>query len=345
MSTREREGGPWAQSIALAFRVAFGIVLAMAFVWPFSNLRQVPADSRAVVVRLGRVVRVHGAGLLLAWPRPIERVVLLPALERQLQVSFDPLRPSAEAAGQAPTWAITRDVRRNAAFFMTADGVVHLTAALFYRITDPTRYMPEAAHVLPALRASMMASLVSLLASRDTDTLVATRSGADLTEGDRERRERLRVDLVAAVNRRLADLRDQGIGLGVEVSRIDLVTALPNEAKVAFEEVLIAGQQADAMVADARSQAVRVKQRARQDASQLIAQTDAAAVERTSMATAHAAPIQALARAIGAGGPARAGLLDKLYNDRMAAILGKARSVDAFDPKGGARLLLPEQGP
>ena len=337
------DGGPWAQSITLAFRVAFGIVLAMAFAWPFSNLRQVPADSRAVVVRLGRVVRVQGAGLLLAWPRPIERVALLPAPERQLQVSFDPLKPSAEAGDAAPSWAVSRDVRQNAAFFMTADGVVHLTAALFYKITDPSSYMPAAAHVLPALEASTMASLVSLLASRDTDTLVATRNGADLSEGDRERRERLRVDLVAAVNRRLAALRDQGMDLGVEVSRIDLVTALPNEAKVAFEEVLIAGQQADAMVADARSQAVRIEQQGRQDADQLLARAKAAAAERTSVATAHAATILALARA--AGGASRAGLLTNLYNDRMAAILGKARSVDAFDPANGARLLLPEQGP
>ena len=331
--------GPWAQSIRLAFTVLFGLVLLAALAWPFTNVRQVQPDSRAVVLRLGRVVRVQGAGLLLAWPKPFERVVLLPAAERQIEFTFDPVRPAADA--YADDWTVRLDARENAAFFMTGDGVVHLTAALFYRITDPAAYMLAAAHVQPALKALTMASMVSLAAARDTDTLVVTRSGNDLTAADRERRERLRTDLVRAIDQRLADLTAQGAGIGVAVSRVDLATALPNGAKAAFEGVLVASQQSDYKVAEARSDAARQEQKAREDSTAMLADANASAEERITTATSRTASIRTLARA--AGGLTGEALMTNIYNDRMRNLLKQARSVDAFDPKSGTRLVLPGQ--
>ncbi len=339
----EERVGPWAQSIGLAFRVVFGLVLIAALVWPFSNIRQVSPDSRAVVLRLGRVVRVQGAGLLLAWPRPLERVVFLPGADRQLEFSFEPLKPPADATLGAATWTVVDDIRQNATFFMTADGIVHVTAALFYRITDPGDYMLQAGHVPPALAALTTASLVSLVAARDTDTLVVTRNGNDLSEADRGRRERLRSDLVAAINRRLVDLQAHGTGLGIEVSRVDLDIALPSEVKTAFDGVLIAGQRSDAAVAEAHSQATRVEQKAQLDSSTVLADAHAAAAERTSTATTRTASINTLAQA--ADGVSGTALLTKIYNDRMQTILHQAKAVDAFDPASGARLLLSGQTP
>jgi regulator of protease activity HflC (stomatin/prohibitin superfamily) len=333
--------GPWAQSIRLAFTGLFGLVLLAALAWPFTNLRQVQPDSRAVVLRLGRVVRVQGAGLLLAWPKPFERVVLLPAAERQIEYTFDPLRPPTDAGASANDWTVRLDPRENAAFFMTGDGVVHMTAAVFYRITDPAAYMQAASHVEPSLRALTLASLVDLVAARDTDTLVVTRSGNDLTAADRERRERLRTDLVAAIGKRLADLADQGAGIGVEVSRVDLATALPTGAKAAFEGVLVASQQSDYVVAQARSEAAHAEQKAQSDATALLADAHASAEERTTTATTRTATIRTLAHA--AGGVSGEALLTTIYNDRMRGLLKQAKSVDAFDPKSGTRLVLPGQ--
>ena len=42
-------------------------------------------------MRFGDVARVQGSGLLLAWPRPIEQIVVLPAPARQIQFHIDPL--------------------------------------------------------------------------------------------------------------------------------------------------------------------------------------------------------------------------------------------------------------
>ncbi len=339
-----RAVGPWAQAVSLAFRVVFGLVLLAACAWPFSNIRQVSPDSRAVVLRLGRVVRVQGSGLLLAWPRPLEQVVLLPSSERQIEFSFEPLTPPTDTGyGAASGWTIVDDIRQDAAFFMTADGIVHLTATLFYRITDPGDYMLQAAHVPPALAALTTASLVSLIAARDTDTLVVTRNGSALSDADRGRRERLRSDLVETINRRLVDLKAQQAGLGIAVSRVDLGVDLPSEAKAAFDGVLIASQHADAGVAEARSEAARVEQKAQLERTTVLANANAAAEERTSLATARTAAVATLAQE--ANGVSGSALLTKIYNDRMQAILHQAKAVDAFDPSTGGRLLLPGQPP
>ena len=63
--------GAWAQSAKLAFRFLFLVVCLAALGWSMSNFRQVPPESRAIIYRFGSIVRQQGAGLLMAWPRPI----------------------------------------------------------------------------------------------------------------------------------------------------------------------------------------------------------------------------------------------------------------------------------
>src|ERR1700684_791105 len=83
-----REVGPWGQSVALAFRFLLLGAVVIALGWLVSNIRQVPPDSQAVIVRLGAVARVQGPGLLLALPRPIDQVVLVPSSARQIQFAI-----------------------------------------------------------------------------------------------------------------------------------------------------------------------------------------------------------------------------------------------------------------
>ena len=78
--------GPVVQSLRTGFRTLYLATLLLALGWTVSNCRQVPPDSQAVVLRFGQVVRVQPAGLLLAWPRPIEQVALLPAPARQIEL-------------------------------------------------------------------------------------------------------------------------------------------------------------------------------------------------------------------------------------------------------------------
>jgi regulator of protease activity HflC (stomatin/prohibitin superfamily) len=354
---RAEPNGVWAQSAKIAFRFLFAAVAVIAAGWAVSNVRQVQPDSRAVVLRFGNVVRQQGAGLLIAWPQPIEEVVILPSADRQIEFHIDrfdgaggtaaapattstPLGLAADpnAAEAVSGFDMSPDPRLNTGFLLTGDSsVVHLQATLFYSITDPVAYLIAADHVGPALERLFIASAVSVIASRDLDTILVT---GQETSGDAgESREKLRSDLVDAVDRRLADLTQQGVGLGVTVGRVDLVPAIPSGAKTEFDRVLVATQTAEQQIAEARTDAEVTAQRANQENDRILAQATARAQEQVTTATTRTAAIAALAHQ--SPGVSRQMLINQIYYDRLGQLLPKAGSVETVDPDSGSHVILP----
>ena len=88
--------GPIAQSVAIGFRTVYIAAALLGLLWLTSNVREIASDTQAVVLRFGRIVRTQEAGLLIAWPRPIEDVQLLPGPERQLSQNIATLPPQTE---------------------------------------------------------------------------------------------------------------------------------------------------------------------------------------------------------------------------------------------------------
>jgi regulator of protease activity HflC (stomatin/prohibitin superfamily) len=348
--------GAWAQSAQFAFRFLFVVVGVLALAWAVSNIRRVPPESRAVILRFGNVARVQGAGLLIAWPRPIDQVVLLPSADRQIEFPIKrfsevaaplPMTPdappiTATPVGQHPAFEISREARKNAAFLLAGDaGVVHLQATLFYQISDPATYVVAAQHVAPALDRLFAASAVEVAASRPLDAILVARpvEAEAAAHSDRLGREQLRADLVRVVNRRIDRLAADGAGLGVRVSRIDVAAELPAGAKSAFDRILTVTQTADQTIAKARTYAAATALAARQEAHRLVTEAEAQAEERRTQAESRVAPIEALARQMNE--PAGKALLDRIYYERIGALLRKAKEVDSFDPRSGTRLMLP----
>ena len=355
--------GPLASSVRLGFIMLYAAVFVLGVGWATGNLRQVPPDSRAVVMRFGRVSRVQEAGLLLAWPQPIEQVRLLPASDRQIEYKVE-----AQSAGfqsdetdlqLAPNDDVIhlqgdRDVN-NSAYLLTGDGnAVQLDATLFFTITDPAAYLLVEDHVRPALRRAYLASAVALAASRSLDDFLVARPdarGADTNAAGinpaaaeseaalAARREALRSDLVTAINKRLQALRATGEDLGVSVGRVDVVALLPPVAKAAFDAVLTASQIADQSAAAARTDAARIIQEADRERDRLVTEAAAAAEERVRTASADIAHVDALeAQETPAN---RDTLLTHAYQEQIAAILQHAGDVTAVDMRGGQTLLLP----
>ena len=201
---------PWVQSAEWTFRFLFFAVCAAAALWTVSNIRTVPADSQAVVFRFGHVVRVQQNGLLLAWPSPIEHVIVLPAPARQLEFRirpFDQNNESGLSTGDrqfGTSFDVSSDPRWNSGFLLTGDfSVVHLQATLFYQISDAAAYVVSAEHVTPALERLFIASAVRVCAGRDLDSILVARPEAASLPQEAARRERLRNDLVAEINRKL----------------------------------------------------------------------------------------------------------------------------------------------
>jgi regulator of protease activity HflC (stomatin/prohibitin superfamily) len=334
-----RELGPWGQAVVLSFRFLFVAAALIAAGWLVSNFQQIPADSQAVVMRFGSVARIHGSGLLLAWPRPIEQVVVLPAAARQLQL---PIRRYADSQGGSVSQGFdtSSDPTLNSAFLLTGDsGVVHLEAQVFYQINDPLAYMIAASHIEPALERLFLASAVAMMAGRDLDSVLVARPEIASEATEASRRERLRSDLMSAVNRRLADLGRQGASLGINVSRVDLVPSIPAGAKQAFENVLIVTQDAEARAAVARTGAEMTSQEANRNKDRIAASATAAAEEAITNAKAQTAPIEALAQQ--SRDMSRNMQLTRVYYDRVEALLKKAKRVDVVDRSGAVRTILP----
>ncbi len=332
--------GAWAQSLQIVFRLGFLGMLVLAGLWAASNIRQIPAQSRAVVLRFGEFNRVRDAGLLIAWPRPIEQVVIIPARDSQIRLGSanDPRPPENNYLGLRNDAA----ARANGDFFLTGDsGVVHLDAHIFYQITDPEAFVLSAAHVEPALYRIYESAALSLLASRELDDVLVARperpgDEANLAAG---RRQQLHLDLMAAMNRKLSDLGHRHSGLGVEISRVDLSAALRSRAERAYEDVLTSIQGADQRIAEARTFAERKAQDAKQSHDRVIVSANAAAAERLSQATSQTAEVSALAEQMKTS--SREALLTQVFNERIGSILKKVGQVTAVDARNPTRLIVP----
>jgi regulator of protease activity HflC (stomatin/prohibitin superfamily) len=330
--------GAWAQAAQLAFRFLFLVVFVLAVGWAISNCRQVPPDSRAIVLRFGTVVRQARAGLLLALPQPFERVILLPSADRQIQFRIDAFQG---ASSQSIAVSISTNPRDNAGILLSGDmSLVHLSATLFYQISDANAYVLSSEHVAPGLARLFTASAVTVAARRDLDTMLVARPERNsASDAFRLGRESLRSDLMNEVNRRLSDLASQGASLGISVSRVDLLPSIPAEAKAAFDSVLYAMQNAETAIAQARTQAELLTQRSNQGRDRILTDAQALAQERITQARTRTDAISALsANREGLSGEM---LERQLYQEQIGKILAQAGRVYSADAQGGARVIVP----
>jgi regulator of protease activity HflC (stomatin/prohibitin superfamily) len=342
-------GGAWAQAIALSFKFLFLVVGILGAGWLVSNCRIVSPDDRAVVIRLGTVVREAGAGLLIAAPRPFETVMILPSADRQLAFEIAAYGPAAagepaaapegsnESAANAFRSNESRvdteglDPVRDVGLLVTGDmSLVYYNATLFYRITDPQAYVVSGRHLAPALERLFQTGAVAVTASRDIDTILVARPESQGESGPGPSRESLRSDLVAAVNAKLGELSAHGASLGVVVNRVDLVPSVPAGAKEAFDYVLTAVQRAERSANDARTVAQRTIQGSERAFDRMRSEAEARAEEAVSRANAQTAPVIAMTRGSGGGGNAA----DILFRERIGPLLNAAGRVYTVDEYG-----------
>jgi regulator of protease activity HflC (stomatin/prohibitin superfamily) len=337
------QAGPWQQAARLAFIALYGVAVLAALAWLLSNVRQVNPQDRAVVLRFGAMDRVAGAGLLLAWPEPVEQVVTVPGPDRLLQLQVQALQRSnaaMQARAKASYVTPVSDALAGSGYLLTGDaGVVQLDVRLFYTVSDPAAWVRQGEHVLPALDRIATSSALALAAARDLDTILVARPEMISQSSEAaERRERLRGDLLRVINQRLDALSVGGESLGVKAQRVDVQSSLPTDAVGAFNTVLTATQEAEKAVANARTDAQKTSQAATQKADRSIQVANAQATEQVAQARADTALITSLAPASAAGQDPSLAL--RLYRERITAILGRAASVTTVTPHDDAHLIL-----
>lgn len=334
---------PWQQAGRLAFLGLYAVTVFAAVAWGVSNVRQIDPQNRAVVLRMGALDRIQNAGLLWAWPKPFEQVVIVPAADRVSERRIENLLRSdvaLQADRKASFATPVSDALAGSGYLLTGDaGVVQLDVRVFYNVTEPYAFVLQGEHVLPALDRLVTRSAVALTAARDLDTILVARPeliGSDSQAA--ERRERLRGDLVQGINQQLASLSTTGQGIGLQVVRVDVQSSLPGPAVNAFNAVLTASQHAEQAVAAARNEAAKVTQSATQQADRSVEQAQAQASERLAKAQADTSTIINLAKVQQAGNDS--GLMLRLYRERMPRILGQAGSVTSVDPNDDSRLII-----
>jgi regulator of protease activity HflC (stomatin/prohibitin superfamily) len=362
--------GPAAQAVRAAFWFVAALAVVSAVVWGTSNIQRVPPDSQAVVMRFGRFVRNQNAGLLIAWPRPFETVVLLPGSARVLEqriasLDRDPRALALDPAPNAPptdttlpfndmaSWGFHPDTATagngtpfsdalaGSGLVLTGDAaVVRLAATLYYRVISPYDYVLQQPLLAAALERVTAAAVAEVGASRDLDAILVARP--ELLSADAQmaaRRERLREDIARAVERRLHALEARHAGLGIEVSRVDVEANVPAAAVDAFNSVLSSLQSAERNIADARTSAETTRQDAQQRADQILQSAQANATERVTKAQSETQTISQLEAPLDANSDQ--GLLARTYRDRIQQILSKAGRVTTIDPYDTSSLVLP----
>lgn len=362
--------GPGAQAVRAAFWFVAVLAALAALAWAFSNVQRVPPDSQAVVMRFGQFVRHQSAGLLIAWPRPFETVVLLPGPARVLEQpiaeldrdararALDPA-PNAPSSDTTPSFnnmpaggflpdAATgangprlSDALAGSGYTLTGDdAVVQLAATLYYRVSSPYDYVVQQPLLSSALERLTASAVAEVGASRDLDAILVARP--ELLAADARMaaaRERLRDDIARAIERRLQALEARHAGLGIEVSRVDVQANVPAAAVDAFNSVLSSLQTAERNIADARTAAETTRQEAQQHADQILQNAQASATERVTTAQAETQTILQLEAPLDANSDP--GLLARAYRDRVAQILSKVGHVTTIDPYDTSSLVLP----
>ncbi len=335
--------GPIAQSVAIGFRTVYVAALLLTLLWLTSNVREIASDSQAVVLRFGRIVRTQEAGLLLALPRPIEDVQLLPGPERQLSQDVTTLPAGSEkSASLVGPFAGGRAMPQNAAAYLTGDGnVVLLNATLIYRINDPVGYSIARTHVAAALDRLFRATSVHVTAGKNLNDflVVQANTGAGGNRALLALRGEVRDSLLQTMNARLRELGEAGVSLGVEIQRIDMTAWLPPDAKSAFDAVLVASQAADRGVAVARTDAEHRRQESERNRDQLLSAAEATARELISTADVNTAGILALERE--ETPQTRDSILQREYRNNIATIMNRVGSATLVDPQNGTRVVLP----
>jgi regulator of protease activity HflC (stomatin/prohibitin superfamily) len=345
ITTENDKSSPWLQAGRIAFIALYIFTLLAAARWVLSNVREVGPDQRAVVARMGALQRVQQSGLLWAWPRPIEQVILIPAAESILEHHVQNLLRSPQAI-QADTMAYddeggpVSDALAGSGYLLSGDaGIVQLDVRVYYKIIDPFAYVLQADHVLPALDRVVTRSAMVVCAGRDLDTILVARPELVAAgNAGAEQRERLRGDLLRSVNQRLRELHSSGLSLGIEVTRVDVQSSLPRDTLNAFNAVLTANQQAEQNIADARTEAERIAQVATQSADRTLQVASAQASERISKAQTDTATVLSLAQSI--QNRTEPGLMMRVYRERMPGILAKAGAVNAVNPQDDVRLIV-----
>jgi len=289
-----------------------------------SGVTIVQPDEVAVVYRFGRLVgdgagAVRAPGVLVALPRPIDRVVRVPTAKvfetelRDLHFS----QTEDKATRYLVTSRTTLDPER-VGYVVTGDqNIVHVAMVARWQVADPVAWTQSIDRPEDLLRAAVLASAVSSLGGRAVDTVLA--DGRQTMVDDVARQAQTRLDAWGA-----------GLDL-VSLELLDL--GPPQQVREAFREVQTAAIEAETRVKAAREYREVQLPKARTDAGRQTREAEATALDLKQQARSEADAFLALLSEYRRDPQV---VRERLYREGIEKVLDDAGVVDFVPPPAAA---------
>jgi HflK protein len=253
------------------------IVGTIVLGWLSTCFTSVPAGSRAVRMFFGRYQPVPlSPGLHLTWPWPIEQLEIVETETiRQISLGYDK-DLSGPVLWNEPHFEGEKNL-------LVGDGESLLTidVPIFYRISDPVRYLETTTDAEQALVALADRKLIQVAGSRDSFQI--------MTEQRAEIARQLRESLQQEVDQ---------LGLGLQIVFVGLKDVHPPvDVAPAYQAVVSAQEEKDRTIDLARASRVKVLPEAQAQANRIRVEEEAAYKERVAAAQGEAARFSAIVQA------------------------------------------------
>lgn len=214
------------QSLADALRASFGIlkgiILVLIVLYLFSNVRTIDGSEQALVIRLGELrAGVHEAGLLWAFPFPVDEIVPLPTRKsNDLMITSHTFHRQPNEVGKALSF-IDRGEGEGLnpvldGALLTADaGLVHVQWKITYKIDDVRSYVSHIAGEKVEAAEKLLRTLVETVG-------IHVASGLTAEEIIRTRVDHVQGEMKRLLNERLTDLQS-----GIVVTLVEIHEPTP----------------------------------------------------------------------------------------------------------------------
>jgi len=243
-----------ADALRASFRILKGIMLVLVVLYVFSNVRRVESHEQALVLRLGRLLpRVHEAGLVWAFPYPIDEIVPLPTRKsNSALIDSHTFRRRPDEVGK-PLSFIYRGPASGLhpsidGALLTADaGLVHVRWKVTYKIDDVSSYVRE-----------IIGDRVE--AAEDLIRIFVETCGIQLaSELTAEEIIRTRVDYAQSEMRRRVRERLAGVGSGIDITMVEMHEPTPPiQVRAAFDNTQRAENDKQKKISDAEQERTKI---------------------------------------------------------------------------------------
>lgn len=314
-----RLAAPLTRVFDAAWRRMHWWIAALVLLYALSGVTVIRSDEVAIVERWGRLVgdtpaeQQHGAGLLFAFPRPIDEVVRVRTKFVQQQSVITLAVPAQGLSGGTALDPVL------VGYALTGDqNIVHVGMIARYRVRDPAEwafYGPDPEQIL---RTEVSAALVRSVGEIGVDRVLAEE----------------RKDLTKTVTQRVQSGLDAAHA-GLELVALELTSLSPPIALLEnFNAVQTAYIGAETDRKDAQAFALSVVPGAHATADRAIESARADAAEEVARARGDAAAFAALEREHRAN-PAL--VREQLYRDAVEKAFSRAGPVRWIPPPDGRR--------